>query len=118
MKHSKLGSSRQKSGEILITSGGRLTIEDTAEFAQLIQAGLAEAQAVSVQFDSDLVADITVLQVLCSACKTAASGGKSFFCHGAIPKALVDLVAAAGAERHGKCKQNNDGLCPWFGGGK
>ena len=118
MKHSTLGSSRQKNGDILITSGGRLTIEDTSEFAQLIQAGLAEAQAVAIEFDPDLVADITVLQVLCSACKTAASWGKTFLCHGAIPKALVDLVAAAGTERHGRCKQNNDGLCPWFGGGK
>lgn len=118
MEQTTLGSSRQEGGEVLITSGGRLTIEETTEFAKLIRTGLAEAKGVAVRFASELEADITVLQVLCSACKTAAAEGKTFSCHGAIPKALVDLVAAAGAERHGVCKQNNDGLCSWFGGGE
>jgi len=120
MDHNTLSSSPQKKGMILINSGERLTIENTAEFAQLIREGLSDAKSksVAVQFDPNLEIDITVLQVLCSACKTAATKDKVFSCLGEIPKSLIDLVAAAGAEHHGECKQNNDSLCLWFGGGK
>ncbi len=118
MNHNQLSRSPLENGGILIASGGRLTIENTADFALLIREGLAESNNVAVQFEPDLELDITALQVLCSACKTAAAKGKVFSCHGETPKALMDLVAAAGAERHGECKNNKDGLCPWFGGGK
>jgi len=120
MDPSTLSSSVQEDGSILINSGPRLTIENTIEFARLIREGLADAKSksVAVQFDPDLEVDITALQVLCSACKTAATMGKAFSCQGERPKALTELVAAAGAERHGGCKQNNDGPCLWFGGGK
>ncbi len=110
-------SSSQKKGEIVIKSGERLTIENVADFTRLLREGLSAAKRVAVQFDKDVEVDITVLQALCSACKTAAAEGSIFSCHGPQPKALVDLLIASGAERHGLCKNNNGSTCTWFGGG-
>jgi len=110
-------SSCQENGEIVIDSGERLTIETVADFTRLIREGLSASKRVAVQFDADVEVDITALQVICSACKTAAAEGSSFVIHGSQPRALADLVVAAGAERHGLCKHNNSGACVWFGGG-
>lgn len=118
MQHTNLSSSRQQDGHTLINSGERLSIENMAEFARRILEGMADADTVAVQLDANLEADITVLQVLCSACKTAAAKGKVFVCHGEIPAAVNDLVVAAGLERQGKCSYNKNRGCLWFGGGK
>lgn len=118
MAASALSSSSQPDGTVLIHSGRRLTIEDSADFVRLIGVGLAEAQKVAVQFDPDLEADITALQVICSAHRTAIARGKEFVCYGRIPQALQDLAAAVGSERHRECNYNKGNLCPWFEGGK
>lgn len=118
MKQSKMSSSRQDDGMILINSGERLTIENTADFARLIQAGLAEAKSVAVSFDPDLEVDITAMQVLCSAHRTAMTAGKVFASQGEMPQALLNLVVAVGSERHRECNYNAGSPCPWFEGGK
>ncbi|MDD5759034.1 MAG: STAS domain-containing protein [Desulfobulbaceae bacterium] len=115
MEETTLSSSPQQEG-MLIASGKRLTIENTAEFAQQIRAGLAESKSVAIQFDPNIEVDITSLQVLCAACKTAVVEKKVLSCRGELPKALIDLVAAAGAEFHGVCKHNKGGRCFWSGG--
>jgi len=101
---------------VVLSSGARLTIESIADFTRLVRDALDGAKSVAVAFESDLEVDITALQVLCSACKTAAAEGKSFSCSGPQPQALVDLIVAAGAEHHGACRSNNNNPCIWFGG--
>jgi anti-anti-sigma regulatory factor len=118
MENPTLNSSGQDNGEIVISSGKRLTIETAADFTQRIRKGLSAAGSVAVVFDADVELDITALQVLCSACRTAAAEGKTFSYRGGQPKALADLIAACGAGFHGPCKNNNDSICIWFGDGK
>lgn len=116
MQEGAMGSVRQDDGGILINSGARLTIDNIAEFAKLLKAGLDEASEVVVSFDPGLEADMTAMQVLCSAHRTAATTGKVFARRGEMPKALRDLVVAAGSERHRPCTYNNGDPCPWFEG--
>ena len=113
-----LNSSVRENGEIIITSGDRLTIENAAEFTRLVREALAGYSTVLVEFDAKVEFDITGLQILCSACKSAAAAGKTFTYRGPQPQGLVDIIAASGAERNTICKHNNDSACIWFGGVK
>ena len=113
-----LNSSYRENGEIVITSGDRLTIENAAEFARLVREALEASKNVSVEFEPAVEIDITGMQILCSACKTAAAAGNTFSYHGLQPDALAVLISASGAERRTVCKHNNDSTCIWFGGAK
>lgn len=111
-----LTSTCRENGEIVISSGNRLTIENVGEFARLVREGLQASQQVSVEFEPEIDIDITGIQVLCSACKTAAASGKTFSYSGPRSQALAEAIQACGAERHAVCKQNNNSTCTWFGG--
>ena len=111
-----LNSSVRANGEIIITSGDRLTIETASEFSLLLKESLEASKNVAIEFDPAVEIDITGMQILCSACKSAAQSGKTFSYHGLQPEALADLIVASGAERHAVCKHNNDCTCIWFGG--
>ena len=111
-----LNSSVRENGEIIVTSGDRLTIENSADFSRIIREALEVSDHVAVEFEPSVEIDITGVQILCSACKSAANGGKLFSYHGPQPQALADIIASSGAERHVVCKHNNDSTCIWFGG--
>ncbi|MCJ7603209.1 MAG: STAS domain-containing protein [Desulfobulbaceae bacterium] len=114
MENPTLNSSGQVNDEIVISSGKRLTIETIADFTQRIRQGLSGSGSVVVAFDADVEVDITVLQVLCSACKTARAEGKTFSSRNGQPKALADLIAACGV---GACGAGSQGHCKQFGDG-
>ena len=116
MQEGAMSSVRQSDGGILINSGARLTIDTIAEFVTLIKAGLAESKEVAVAFDPGLEADMTAMQVLCSAHRTAVTMGKAFSRRGEMPRALRNLVVAAGSERRRPCTYNNGAPCPWLEG--
>jgi len=111
-----LNSSVRENGDIIVTSGARLTIENAAEFSRILRESLEASKNVSVEFEPAVEIDITGVQILCSACKTAAESGKTFSCHGPRPQALADIINSSGAERNSVCKHNNNSTCVWFGG--
>lgn len=113
-----LNSSCRENGEIIITSGDRLTIENASEFALIVREALDASKNVAIEFESGVEIDITGLQVLCSACKTAAAGDKVFSYRGQQPESLAALISESGAERQTFCKHNNDSTCIWFGGSR
>ena len=108
----------RENGEILITSGDRLTIENAAAFMLLLREGLEESQFVSLEFEDGVEVDITGLQLICSACRTAVACDKTFASHGPLPLALEKIIAASGAQRSAVCKHNLNLNCIWFGGAK
>lgn len=112
-----LNSSVRENGEIIISSGDRLTVETAADFARLASEALAASDKVAMEFDPALRIDITGVQIICAACKSAAVSGKSFSYHGLQPPGLAEMIAASGAERSTVCKHNNASSCVWFGGG-
>lgn len=113
-----LNSSIRENGETIITSGACLTIENAADFSRIAREALEASQLVAIEFEPDVQIDITGVQVLCSACKSAANSGKIFTYHGPQPQSLADIIASSGAERHAACKHNNGSTCIWFGGAK
>jgi anti-anti-sigma regulatory factor len=113
-----LNSSVRENGEIIITSGDRLTIETAADFARLAREAMETSNVVAIEFEPAVEIDITGIQILCSFCKSAAQRGKTFSYSGPQPQALADIITSSGAERHAICKHNNDSTCIWFGGSK
>jgi anti-anti-sigma regulatory factor len=111
-----LNSSVRENGEIVVTSGDRLTIENAADFARIVRDALEASFVVALEFEPAVEIDITGVQVICSACKSAAAAGKIFTYHGSQPQALADIIKNGGTERHAVCKHNNDSTCIWFGG--
>ena len=112
----QLNSSARESGQIIITSGDRLTIETAAEFSRIFREAFETSNNVAIEFDPAVAIDITGVQILCSACRSAARSGKALTFHGPRPQALTSIIASIGAERHSVCKDNNDSTCIWFGG--
>jgi len=104
-------------GAVTISSGDRLTIEMAAEFAATLREALRGSETVTIKFAPAVVVDTTTLQILCSACKTAATEGKRLSIQGAFPETLSQLISmAGGATRYSVCRHNNDTPCLWFGG--
>lgn len=101
---------------IVISSGDNLTIETAADFKRLLQEGLEVSQNVSIEFEPGVKIDITGLQLLCSACRTAAAKGKIFSCQGPHPQSLEEIIETCGARRQAICKLNMNSNCQWFGG--
>lgn len=113
-----LNSSVRENGEIIVTSGDRLTIENAAEFQRIVREALEASDTVAIEFEPHVEIDITGVQILCSACKSAAQSGKTLLYHGLLPQALADIVDSSGAMRSAACKHNNESTCIWFGGAK
>ena len=116
MEHQNLSSTCREDGSISIESGGRLTIENAIDFAACLREALDVSQQVTIAFEANVEVDITALQVLCSACKTAAAKGKILTQQGAGAESLRQLIISAGAERLGACTHNKSNPCTWFGG--
>lgn len=113
-----LNSSCRENGEIIVTSGNRLTIETAADFSRIVREALEASEKVAIEFESAVEIDITGVQILCSACKSAAQKSKTFSFQAPHPQSLTDIISSSGAERHAVCKHNNDSTCIWFGGAK
>lgn len=92
----KKASNRRQDQEIVISSGDRLTIENITDLVQRIRVGLAGASTVVIDFQPNVLMDITALQVLCSACKTASAEGKQFTYRGPLPELLLELAPLTG----------------------
>lgn len=112
-----LNSSIRENGAMIITSGDRLTIDTAADFSRVVLEALDASHSTAIEFEPEVAIDLTGVQIICSACRSAAEAGKTFLFHGPQPHALADIISACGGERHAHCKHNNDSNCIWFGGG-
>lgn len=99
-----------------VTISGALKIEAAAELRQALVEAMAEAP--QVVLDARLLEemDMSILQTVCSACKTAAARKQGFLFTGELPVCMTALNSGIGAYQGSSCKQNNDGPCIWLGG--
>lgn len=116
MENQTFSSQSREDGTIVISSGERLTLENAADTTKCISEALAASPRVAVEFAATVEVDLTALQILCSACKTAAAEGKSLTHQGADMESWRQLIVSAGAERLAPCRHNNNNPCIWFGG--
>jgi anti-anti-sigma regulatory factor len=101
-----------------LTVDGALTIERSGEFRKTLMDALAGAQQVVLDVTQVQEIDIPGLQLICSACKTAAATGKVFSFTGQLPACLMELKDGIGACQNSPCSHNGNASCIWFGGVK
>lgn len=104
-------------GGTTVTLQGVLSIESSTELCQLLTEALDESAQISINLQNLEDIDLTSLQVICSACKTASATGRSFDCEFSV---IPDCISAAGkhlgAPQGLPCGQNNNKPCIWYGG--
>ena len=103
-------------GAIVLDHGIPLTIEHAAAFQTFLNDRLQSGATIHLSLMPDQEVDLTGLQLLCSACRSASDLGGQLVLQGALPASLAQLVEAAGITRHTVCKNNGGRACSWFGG--
>lgn len=99
-----------------VTISGALNIEAAAELHKTLVEAMAEAPQVMLDLRLLEEMDMSILQTVCSACKTAASRKQGFLFTGELPVCMTTLNSGIGAYQGASCKQNNDEPCIWLGG--
>lgn len=92
---------------------GDLTIRRIAELKAQVQGALAAATNVSIDIAADAECDMTVLQLLCSAHRTAGRQEKRLTLGGAFPEQFKMVLTLAGFSRHVGCAKDQYGCCLW-----
>jgi anti-anti-sigma regulatory factor len=101
---------------LVLKASGCLNIETASELHRMVLVALCESKDVLLDVHQVEEMDITTLQILCAACKTAALQKRSFSRCDDLPECLHKLVMESGVIRNGICKHNSDQFCIWFGG--
>lgn len=106
---------KQSNDKGLLTLQGDLTIRSATEIKALLIKALVESDQVSVNFDGVSEVDVTCLQLLCSAHRSATRLNKRFLFTGVNrPDAFLALVEAAGFARSMGCSLDCGKSCLWM----
>ena len=103
----------QENGIKTINVSGSLTIEDAAELKKVLLDSMTDADNVVFYLDNVTEADLSCLQLLCSAHKTFRHGNKRFTLSAGSTEAFNEAVKAAGFLRHMGCESECDKDCLW-----
>jgi ABC-type transporter Mla MlaB component len=102
-------------GEEMLTLqwGGDLTVRRIAELKAQVQQALATATQVAIAIAPDAECDLTTLQLLCAAHRTASRQAKTLQLCGEIPEQFKMIMNLAGFSRHVGCVRDPSGCCLW-----
>ena len=101
-------------GELVM--GGSLTIENASVIRKKLIGLLLKEDEVFVCINADALVDISFLQLLCSAHRTASKLGKSFALRNKASGNFLSAAAKAGYTRIRGCARDRNGTCLWVGG--
>ncbi len=102
--------------QIKLTLSGELTIAHAVELKAAIREALDMTARVIVDLRSATGMDLSVLQLLCSAHRSAIGSGKRFELKGEDVPPLPEIRRAAGFARHRGCDFNPNENCLWVKG--
>jgi len=100
-------------GRAIISFEGDLTLPHAEEIRSLLIKALVNADAVGLRFAEVHDVDLSCLQLLCSAHRSAVRLKKRITIEGGAPQALKDAADAAGYSRQKGCKLDSDRSCIW-----
>jgi len=99
---------------ITLQWSGDLTIRRIAELKTQVQQALAGATQVSIEIAAGAECDMTVMQLLCAAHRTASRQGKTLRLFREIPEQFKMIMKLAGFSRHIGCARDESGCCLWL----
>jgi anti-anti-sigma regulatory factor len=95
---------------------GALNIENVSDLHAAFVESFEAFPTVALNASDVKSLDLTVIQIICSACKTAAARNLSFTLEEQLPECLTALGSTVGAQIGAICHQNKNAACAWFGG--
>ena len=98
---------------ITLQWSGDLTVRRIAELKAQVQQALAAATHLSIEIAADAECDMTVLQLLCAAHRTANRQGKTLQLCGEFSGQFQMVLNLAGFSRHIGCSLDVEGSCLW-----
>ena len=98
---------------ITLQWSGDLTVRRIAELKAQVQQALAAATHLSIAIAADAECDMTVLQLLCAAHRTANRQGKTLQLCGEFSGQFQMVLNLAGFSRHIGCALDAEGSCLW-----
>jgi len=105
---------RMDAGKIITLQwSGDLTVRRIAELKAQVQQALAAATHLSIEIAADAECDMTVLQLLCAAHRTANRQGKTLQLCGECSGQFQMVLNLAGFSRHIGCSLDVEGSCLW-----
>jgi anti-anti-sigma regulatory factor len=110
-----MGATFNKSGNAgVITLDGDLTLPYAEELKQTIIKAVLDVDELSFAFGDVQAADLSLLQLLCSAHRSAVRLNKKLAFSGVLPKPFTDTVEAAGFSCLKGCKLDCEKSCLWM----
>jgi len=98
----------------IVMLSGDLTLPYAEELKGVFLKALVETDDVSVGFENVQEVDLSCLQLLCSAHRSAVRLKKSITFNTALPQAFKEAADAAGFTRLKGCKLDCDKSCLWM----
>lgn len=104
----------EKSGDKgVLKFEGELTLTYASEMRAALIKALIDADHVGIDFGSVTEADLSCLQLLCSAHRTSLKLNKHLIFVGSLPRQLIETVNAAGYSRSSGCTRDHEHSCLW-----
>ncbi|HWR72770.1 MAG TPA: STAS domain-containing protein [Nitrospirota bacterium] len=105
-----------KEGELVIS--GSLTVDNAGRLRKALLDSIERHEDVGLDIAEDAVLDLSFLQLLCSAHRTAVAAKKSFKIRGTACLNMVKAVGESGYLRKTGCSRDRNGSCLWLSGRK
>jgi anti-anti-sigma regulatory factor len=93
---------------------GDLTLPNAADLKNILIKALINADAVTIRFGAVQDLDLSCLQLLCSAHRSAVRLKKKIQFEGSLPKILEETADAAGYSRLKGCQLDSEKSCLWI----
>ncbi len=101
------------SGRSTITVSGDVTVSGAKELKEALLNAVRTATSVKVMLRNISCADVTVLQLLCAAHRTAVLMDRTLAIEGADREPMATLLRHAGFLRHIGCHDSTRRTCLW-----
>ncbi len=105
----------EHSGVKVLTLEGDLSIDHARELRDRLLAELQYGSKVVLEIGESSGADLSFLQLLCSAHRTAARLGGSLELGDTVSREFLETAEGAGYSRQKCCPHSKDGTCLWSG---
>ncbi|MDQ5985195.1 MAG: hypothetical protein CSYNP_00900 [Syntrophus sp. SKADARSKE-3] len=97
-----------------LSVSGEVTIQNAGSFRDSLKKLYEDGSNVTIHLEELTNADLTFLQILCSAHRTFTSSGKALTISGPCPQVLKKVIEDAGYQRGYGCALDTTKTCLWM----
>ncbi|HMK44855.1 MAG TPA: STAS domain-containing protein [Dissulfurispiraceae bacterium] len=94
---------------------GNLTVQHAAVLKNLLMRGLESSSRVVLSFEHVEEVDLSCMQLICAAHRTAVRMQKSVYLSGNVPEIFRQAIQDSGFKRHVGCSFDAGNSCAWMG---